>query len=60
MVTATNVFMILYVGSSGYEAHVRLAAGGVLTGHGFKDEASAREWVAKHAPNAKQAVDRLP
>ena len=60
MDTATDVFMILYVGSSGYEAHVRFAAGGILSGCGFKDEASAREWVAKHAPNAKQAVDRLP
>jgi hypothetical protein len=59
MDTATDVFMILYVGSSGYEVHVRFASGAILTERGFKDAAAAREWVAKHAPNAK-AVDRLP
>ena len=60
MNTAADVFIIVYVGSGGYEVHVRFASGAILTERGFKDATAAREWVAKHAPNAKQAVDRLP
>jgi hypothetical protein len=55
MPKAADTFIIVYLGAAGFEAKIRLFdGGGMLTGQGFKDEASAREWVAKHAPDAKE------
>ena len=58
MITATEAgtFVILPDRTGGYEALVRFATGGALSGHGFKDGAAARAWVAKHAPNAKEVM----
>jgi hypothetical protein len=51
----TDTFVILSDGAGGYEARVRLADGGTLTGR-IQGRGAAREWVAKHAPDAKEAA----
>ena len=58
MTAAGDTFIIVYVGHRGYEAHIRFLDGRILSGHDFKDETAARDWVAGHAPDAVD-VSRL-
>jgi hypothetical protein len=52
----TDTFQIVNRGAAGYAVEIRLRCGGAVTGQGFKVEAAARAWVAKHAPDADEIV----
>jgi hypothetical protein len=56
--TAADAFVILPDRAGGYEAHVQLACGPTVSGLDLKDEAAARQWVAKHAPDAEELIRR--
>ena len=60
MDTATDVFMVLDIGTCGYEVYVRFANGAIVTQQGFKDEAAARAWAREKAPGATEVVRRSP
>jgi hypothetical protein len=56
METQPDTFRIRYVRSGRYEVQLQSAVTGVQTKPGFKDEAAARNWVAEHAPGAKEVI----
>jgi hypothetical protein len=55
-----DTFIIRHHCGIGFEAQIRRADGSTLTGLAFRDEAAARAWVAKHAPDAEEVVRRSP
>jgi hypothetical protein len=55
-----DTFIIRHHCEIGFEAQTRRADRSVRTGLTFRDEAAAREWVSRNAPDAEEIVRRTP